>query len=45
MRRISDKTNKIDRNYVEGEIDNPFLTYDNDFIYFRYESLVTENKS
>ena len=45
MRRISDKTNKIPRNYIEGDIDNPFLTYDKDFIYFRYESLVTENKS
>ena len=45
MRRISDKTNKIPRNYIKNIIDNPFLTYDKDFIYFRYESLVTENKS
>ena len=40
-----DKTDKIHRSYVEGNIDNPFLTYDENFIYFRYESLVTENKS
>ena len=45
MRRISDKTNKIHRSYIEDDIDNPFLTFDKNFIYFRYESLVTENKS
>ena len=27
MRRISDKTDKIPRNYIERDIDNPFLTY------------------
>ena len=45
MRRISDKANKIHRSYIKDNIDNPFLTYDEDFIYFRYESLATENKS
>ena len=42
MRKISDKANRIERNYIEGEIDNPFLTYDDNYIYFRYESLDTE---
>ncbi len=45
MRRMSDKEDKIDRSFIEGDIDNPYLTFDNDFIYFRYESLGTENTS
>ncbi len=45
MRRISDKTDKIPRSYIEGDIDNPFLTHDKESIYFRYESLVAEIKS
>ena len=35
----------IDRNFIDGDIDNPYLTFDEDFIYFRYESLGTENTS
>ena len=42
MRRVSDKTDKIPVSYIEGKINNPFLTVDKDFIYFRYESLDTE---
>ena len=42
---MSDKSDRIQREYIEGEIDNPFLTYDEDFIYFRYESLDTEKTS
>lgn len=42
MRRVSDKTDKIPASYIEGKINNPFLTVDKDFIYFRYESLDTE---
>ena len=45
MRRVSDEDDKIHRSYIEGDIDNPYLTYDKDFIYFRYESLGTENTS
>jgi hypothetical protein len=45
MRRMSDKSDRIQREYIEGKIDNPFLTYDEDFIYFRYESLDTEKTS
>ena len=45
MRRVSDKEDKIDRSFIEGDIDNPYLTFDDDFIYFRYESLGTENTS
>ena len=42
-RRISEKEDKIPRMYF-GEIKpNPFITYDDDFIYFRYESLVSGN--
>ena len=46
MRRISEKQNYIPKSYLTDlEMDNPFLTYDEKYIYFRYESLVTENKS
>ena len=34
MRRVSDKEDKIDRSFIEGDIDNPYLTFDKDFIYF-----------
>ena len=43
MRRISEKVNYISKSYLTDlEMDNPFLTYDENFIYFRYESLVSE---
>tara|TARA_Y100000296_G_C5109784_1_gene224532 strand:- start:59 stop:445 length:387 start_codon:yes stop_codon:yes gene_type:complete len=46
MRRISEKCNYIPRAYLTDlEMENPFLTYDENYIYFRYESLVSENKS
>ncbi len=43
MRRISEKVNYIPKSYLTDlEMDNPFLTYDENYIYFRYESLVSE---
>ena len=42
-RRISQKENKIPREYFGKIKPNPFITYDEDFIYFRYESLVSGN--
>ena len=46
MRRISEKYDYIPKSYLTNlEVDNPFLTYDEQYVYFRYESLVTENKS
>ncbi len=43
MRRISEKVDYIPKSYLTDlEIDNPFLTYDEEYIYFRYESLDTE---
>ena len=43
MRRISEKVNYISKSYLTDlEMDNPFLTYDENYIYFRYESLVSE---
>ena len=38
MRRISDKENKIPRNYFNKVAQNPFLKVDDDFIYFPYEA-------